>query len=113
MRRQFSVVGLHIGRRWEGLNMIRPGHALALHREPTNEYDPNAIGVWWTGEKSKGFQLGYVPRGLAAEIAPLIDAGIAVKVFKPHVADALKLRNCPPAVLELQWEDPNDLGTSG
>jgi hypothetical protein len=40
-----------------------PGRRLALVREPENEHDPNAIGVWDVGRRLHG---GYVP----AEIAP-------------------------------------------
>jgi hypothetical protein len=48
-----------------------PGRPLTLRREPGNEHDPNAIAVHGEG----GEQLGWVPRELAAELAPLIDAG--------------------------------------
>ncbi len=47
-----------------------PGRPLALRRDPANEYDPNAIAVLADGE-----QLGWVPRELAAELAPAVDAG--------------------------------------
>lgn len=42
----------------------------ALVREPDNSYDPNAIRVE-LGE----YLLGYVPKGHAAELAPLMDEG--------------------------------------
>lgn len=48
-----------------------PGRALELRRDPDNVHDPNAIAVHGRG----GEQLGWVPRELAAELAPLIDAG--------------------------------------
>jgi hypothetical protein len=50
-----------------------PGGALALRRDPANEHDPNAIAVHVAG----GGQLGWVPRELAAELAPRIDGGAA------------------------------------
>jgi HIRAN domain len=49
----------------------KPGDALDLRRDPDNEHDPNAIAVHARG----GEQLGWVPREIAAEIAPDIDAG--------------------------------------
>jgi HIRAN domain-containing protein len=49
----------------------RPGDALELRRDPGNEHDPNAIAVFAVG----GDQVGWVPREIAAEIAPAIDAG--------------------------------------
>jgi hypothetical protein len=48
-----------------------PGGALELRRDPGNEHDPNAIMVMLAG----GAQAGWVPRELAAELAPRLDAG--------------------------------------
>jgi hypothetical protein len=48
-----------------------PGRALELRRDPGNEHDPNAIQVLLDG----GAQAGWVPRELAAELAPRLDAG--------------------------------------
>ena len=42
-----------------------PGRRLALVREPENEHDPNAVGVW---NEERTLQLGYVPR----EVAPTV-----------------------------------------
>ena len=40
-----------------------PGRRLSLVREPENEHDPNAVGVW---DAERKVQAGYVP----AEVAP-------------------------------------------
>jgi HIRAN domain len=48
-----------------------PGRALELHRDAGNEHDANAIAVATTD----GALLGFVPRELAAELAPELDAG--------------------------------------
>lgn len=50
---------------------VAPGRPLDLRREPANEHDPNAIAVDARG----GEQIGWVPRDIAAEIAPELDAG--------------------------------------
>ena len=50
---------------------VQPGAALRLERDPRNEHDPNAVKVL-VGERQ---QLGWVPRELAAELAPKLDAG--------------------------------------
>jgi hypothetical protein len=42
-----------------------PGRRLALVREPGNEHDPNAIGVW---DAERRVQAGYVP----ADVAPAL-----------------------------------------
>jgi hypothetical protein len=47
-----------------------PGRPLELRRDRGNEHDPNAVAVVASGER-----IGWVPRELAAEIAPSLDAG--------------------------------------
>jgi hypothetical protein len=42
-----------------------PGEPLALVREPDNEHDPNAVGIW---NAERTLQLGYVPRDVAPEL---------------------------------------------
>jgi hypothetical protein len=51
-------------------NASEPGSRLELRRDPDNPHDPNAIAVFAGGE-----QVGWVPRELAADLAPQIDAG--------------------------------------
>jgi single-stranded-DNA-specific exonuclease len=50
---------------------VCPGAALTLRREPANEHDPNAIAVL----TAAGAQAGWVPREVAAAVAPALDAG--------------------------------------
>ena len=50
---------------------VSPGRALALSRDPANAHDPNAIAV----QTPAGAQVGFVPRDLAARLAPELDAG--------------------------------------
>jgi hypothetical protein len=47
-----------------------PGRALELRRDPGTEHDANAIEVLAGGEL-----IGFVPRELAEELAPQLDAG--------------------------------------
>jgi hypothetical protein len=49
---------------------VAPGRRLELRRQPENPHDPNAIAVHAAG----GDQVGWVPRDLAAELAPELDA---------------------------------------
>ena len=49
---------------------VAPGSLLELRRDPGNEHDPNAIAV-----HAGGAQVGWVPRAIAEEIAPALDAG--------------------------------------
>ena len=50
---------------------LAPGSPLVLRRDADNPHDPNAIAVLAAG----GVQAGWVPRELAAELAPDLDAG--------------------------------------
>jgi hypothetical protein len=43
-----------------------PGRRLALVREPDNEHDPHAIGIW---NEERALRAGYVPRDVAPELA--------------------------------------------
>ena len=47
---------------------VRPGSPLELRRQPDNEHDPNAIAV-----HAGDAQVGWVPREVAAELAPELD----------------------------------------
>lgn len=53
------------------------GIATFLVREPDNKYDANAIQVLAEGNDGPK-HVGYVPRHLAAKLAPLLDAGATV-----------------------------------
>ena len=50
---------------------VAPGRPLALRRDAANPHDPSAIAVDVPG----GAQVGWVPREVAAELAPELDAG--------------------------------------
>jgi len=45
---------------------------LSLRREPENQHDENAIAVYLETYR-KGMHVGYVPRGVAETLAPLMD----------------------------------------
>ena len=55
-----------------GSDALAPGQPLVLRRDAANPHDANAIAVDPAGG---GEQAGWVPRELAAEIAPDLDAG--------------------------------------
>jgi hypothetical protein len=51
---------------------LAPGRPLELRRDAANPHDPNAIAVHAAGGAG---QAGWVPREVAAELAPGLDAG--------------------------------------
>ena len=68
----------------------QPGDRLHLVREPANPHDGNAIQVWWRNSH----MLGHLPRYVASEIAPLLDAGVAARAYvaEPGDGEAWSLR---------------------
>ena len=52
---------------------VEPGRPLGLRRDPDNPHDPNAIAVDVASEPPA--QVGWVPRTIAVEVAPDLDAG--------------------------------------
>jgi hypothetical protein len=65
---------------------VGPGRPLELRRDPGNEHDPSAIAVHGPG----GEQVGWVPREIAAELAPALDAG------EPFAAVVLREQRASP-----------------
>ena len=65
-----------------------PGRRLALVREPENEHDPNAVGVW---DAERRVQAGYVP----ADIAPSVrgdEQAVALWEFRGDEGTRVGLR---------------------
>ena len=65
---------------------LAPSSALTVRRDPGNAHDPNAIAVL----TASGAQAGWVPREVAAQIAPALDAG------DPWAAVVLRERRASP-----------------
>ena len=78
---------------------LRQRQALVLVREPNSKVDPNDVMVVLPGLTNR--KIGYLPPGLAAKIAPLMDAG--VKVI------AQKAPNVLYGICQLAYLPPNEL----
>jgi len=80
-----KVAGVTYGNRQraiEHLTMYAPeAVSIRLEREPGNEHDRNAVAVYAAVEGKGAYHMGYLPRSLAAFIAPLMDAGKAVNAL--------------------------------
>ena len=85
---------------------VGPGRALELRRDPGNPHDPSAIAV----HGAAGGQVGWVPREIAAELAPELDRGAewAAVVLREHRASprdprtGLTMLLAPGAAIELR-----------
>jgi HIRAN domain len=97
-KRQVSIVGssFHPGAgNW--LTRLKPRQQLRVEREPRNKYDTNAVSVWIFHQC-----LGYFPRGFAAEVAPLMDAGYKLSAWKSSDP-----RFATSGVMVVEWETPD------
>ncbi len=65
-----KVAGVTYEGRQSVIAFCHAGDDVTLRREPENRYDRNAIAV-----DSKFGQIGYVPKALAAHLAPKLDSG--------------------------------------
>lgn len=74
-RRYGKQVNPHYSERQDAIRHCTRGDPLVLLREPSNQYDPNAILVRLTD----GEDAGYVPSETAAVLAPQLDAGEGVR----------------------------------
>jgi hypothetical protein len=74
-RGDFIVAGAkRSAERREACDLLSVSESVILEREPDNRHDGNAILVL----TNAGDELGYVPRELAKEMAPLLDSGATV-----------------------------------
>jgi len=64
--------------------------SIRLEREADNEHDRNAVAVWAAVEGKGSYHMGYLPRSLAAFVAPLLDAGKAVGAMFREVRGGYK-----------------------
>ena len=76
------ISGVTFGRRQEALKRFDRHEAasvnVSLEREAGNPHDTNAVKVNVSVAGGKPFHLGYIPKDLAALIAPLLDKGISL-----------------------------------
>lgn len=67
-----KVAGVTFEGRQLVLAEMAAGAPVMLKPEPENPFDENAIAIW-VADKKAALQIGYVPRDLAAIIAPFIE----------------------------------------
>ena len=78
---------------------LKPGDKLALVRAPWNEYDREAVEVWW-----QDAMLGHLPRAHNAIAAQMLDRGEPLHA----VITALQVSDNPWECITLEvWRDPS------
>ena len=77
-----KVAGVTFGNRQTALKKLDRLEAssvnISLEREAGNTFDKNAVKVNISVGNGKDYHLGYIPKDLAALIAPLLDKGISL-----------------------------------
>ena len=71
------IAGVQFDGRQSVIAFCQNGDPVTLRREPKNAHDANAIAV----DTTHG-DIGYIPRALAANLAPRLDAGEVVQDAK-------------------------------
>lgn len=75
---QYYAYGRHNGS--GGRVLPQFGDRLTLSRQSDNRHDRNAVELWWRNRH----QLGHLPRGVAATVAPRLDRGEACRAYVWH-----------------------------
>lgn len=83
---KFEVKGTFVGKRAQYCHeYVNRASRFILMREPENKFDDNAIMVKLSVKNGQHTpELGYVPKDIAADIAPMIDSGIEFKATFRH-----------------------------
>lgn len=68
----FKVAGVTYENRQEIIAKLQGTEPVVIKPEPENPYDKNAIAVV-VGFEGEVYHIGYVPKELAAELAPLLE----------------------------------------
>jgi hypothetical protein len=80
-----------------------------LAREPANPADPLAVAVWADAGDGARWRIGYLDRGVAARLAPRLDAGQAFAVeFDGWVGEPEGRWQRP--LVRLVPDEPEDVG---
>ncbi|HEV3092161.1 MAG TPA: helicase-related protein [Candidatus Cybelea sp.] len=106
-----KLAGVSFEGRQDVIAGLREGVALELRRQPDNPYDRNAIAVHYGT-----LQLGFIKAGIAAHVAPLIDAGakyvatVASLTGGERIAGELRHRGVNVVVQRERFASPGGAG---
>lgn len=71
-----KVAGVTFENRQAAIATMHGNEVIQLRPEPDNKYDENAIAVWVAFPPESGWnarQIGYLPKEIAAQVAPHMD----------------------------------------
>lgn len=94
----FDVRGVKFRNKPEDLTYLEAKMPCELRPEPTNEFDPNAIGIYT--RRTVGVLandehfLGYVPKELAKHFTPMMSAGLKLSAMIKSTLPAKLIVTC-------------------
>ncbi|MBO8125831.1 MAG: single-stranded-DNA-specific exonuclease RecJ [Firmicutes bacterium] len=99
-----KIVGVTFEDRQEVVSSLRSGQKLKLVREVDNPHDPNAIAV----TTLDGKQVGYLRRGIAKHLAPLLDGETGYEATVSQVTGGGEGKSLGVNVFVRKEEDPEE-----
>lgn len=84
---EVRLAGVSYGNRQEIIAKLHGDDRIYLQREPFNHYDANAIGVYLYSTKQ---HIGWIPRHIARELAPIMDKGMECRATIQFVSGGQK-----------------------
>ena len=91
MKREFYIAGVQFHDSDRVKDKMKMGDELTMRPEPTNEYDPNAVGLVYNNNKTEDdCFIGYVPAKISAEVAVALEISDEVICTLTYVAPDAK-----------------------
>lgn len=71
---------------WEQLQV---GSQLVLKSEPTNQYDADAVEIYWQDKSGKAHKLGYLPRKQNFAVSQMLQSGQTITASIEYLQESL------------------------
>ena len=81
----YDVVGIKYCDIWACC--LRKDDSVDLYFEEDNEFDENAISLWWRDREGDLQRFGYLPRGVAKKVRDSVAEGLHVNAWVDYVKD--------------------------
>jgi hypothetical protein len=98
-----KIAGITFAKSEQYVKVLKRGSSLILEREPQNKFDKNAVRIYDMNEQF----LGYINAGLAAKLAPRMDAGVSFCALVSEVTGGTADKPNVGCNIELIKEDTN------
>jgi hypothetical protein len=101
-----KVSGVTYGTRQRALQRLEKYNLgminITLERDADNTYDVNAVKVMVNVNSSRRYHLGFIPRDLAALLAPLLDKGVELAARLKGITGGYETRETRGALITIE-----------